>query len=303
MTAKDPWVEGYLQYLLDIRRQPKRTISDVRCSLNRAQESLGEIHPGIEFWKADLHDISRFLELQRAGGKSSASLGKFVSHLRCFLEWMFRGNRLYRNVLDGFQIMDETKRTPPDVLTEEEARRLLAACPKGVFVQQRDRMIVLLLYGLGLRTSELGNLKVQDVLRDRQEVFVERGKGQRQRYVPIPEGVLTELQAYLLERGGQRGYLFRTERKGRPLNAGALSRIVVEAARRAGLGKKVTPKTLRHSYASHLMDRGVDVAVISALLGHRSPAETGVYLHALPGRVAGALAKLSGTGQDQEQRP
>jgi site-specific recombinase XerD len=99
--------------------------------------------------------------------------------------------------------------------------------------------------------------------------------------------------AYLLERGGKRGPLLRTTAKQRALSSREVCRIVSAAAARAGLTWKVTPRTLRHSYATHLMDRGVDVAVIARLLGHRSPRETGIYLHALKGRSQEAVDRLS----------
>jgi integrase/recombinase XerD len=150
---------------------------------------------------------------------------------------------------------------------------------------RRDRAILLVLYGCGLRTAELCSLRVQDLGRERRELFVARGKGDRERVVPIPDGVHTALLAYLLERGGSRGPLFRTAAKRRPLDSGEVCRVVREAARSAGLEDPVTPRTLRHSFATHLMDRGVELAVLASLLGHRSPRETGVYLHALPPRV------------------
>jgi site-specific recombinase XerD len=103
--------------------------------------------------------------------------------------------------------------------------------------------------------------------------------------------VYTELLAYLQERGGQRGYLFRSH-KGKRLRAHAICRGVSEAAERAHLTGGVTPKVLRHSFATHLMDRGVDLAVIASLMGHRSPQETGVYLHVLEQNTEAAVQRL-----------
>ena len=118
------------------------------------------------------------------------------------------------------------------------------------------------------------------------------GKGDRQRIVPLPEMVYTELLAYLLERGGKRGPLLRTEKYGKALGAKHICEVVCHAAERAGINREVTPKALRHSYATHLMDRGVDLAVIAKLMGHRSPAETGVYLHVLKDRPQRAVNRL-----------
>jgi integrase/recombinase XerD len=100
------------------------------------------------------------------------------------------------------------------------------------------------------------------------------------------------LLAYLLERGGKRGALFRTEAKRRRITPKDVAEVVRVAARRAELTGRVTPRTLRHSFATHLMDRGVDLAVIASLMGHRSPHETGVYLHVLPKRREAAVRQL-----------
>jgi integrase/recombinase XerD len=127
----------------------------------------------------------------------------------------------------------------------------------------------------------LCRLNVEHVDVERRELFVVQGKGDRQRTVPIPQVVFTELLAYLHDRGGRRGPLFRTEARRTRIAEKLLTDIVRRVAERAGIGWTVTPKTLRHSYATHLMDAGVDLAVISSLMGHRSPSETGVYLHVL----------------------
>ena len=159
-------------------------------------------------------------------------------------------------------------------------------------------MAVLLLYGCGLRTKELCDLRLQDLTLPRKELLVRAGKGDRQRIVPLPEMVYTELLAYLQERGGKRGPLLRTAVKGRPLRAKDVCDIIRHAAERAGIAWEMTPKSLRHSYATHLMDRGVDLAVIAKLMGHRSPAETGVYLHVLKDRTQRAVNRLNLPGSE-----
>jgi integrase/recombinase XerD len=186
------------------------------------------------------------------------------------------------------------------VLTIEEAQRLVQACPQDTPAHRADRVMILLFYGCGLRTSELCNLNVQNIDREQQSVFVAHGKGDRQRYVPIPDGVYTELLAYLLERGGKRGPLFRTHAKAARMTVHMASQIVQAAAARAKIGRPVTPKTLRHSFATHLMDRGVDLAVIASLMGHRSPVESGVYLHVLPHRPREAVNHLDRCNPGEE---
>jgi site-specific recombinase XerD len=290
----DPWIEGYLAYLAEVRRQARRTVSDVRCTLKRVAEAFERTHPGVSLWELELVEFLRWLERERAAGRSPACRAKYVSHLRGLLDYTWRAGRCDRNALDGLELRDADARRIPRVLSLEEARRLVEALPEATAPARRDRLIVLVLYGCGLRTSELCGLRVQDVSRERRELFVRAGKGDRERVVPIPDAVMTALLAYLLERGRVRGALFRTPVRHRALSVGAVCRVVREAAARAELAGGVTPKTLRHSFATHLMERGVDLAVIASLMGHRSPQETGVYLHALPPRPREAVERLLG---------
>lgn len=288
----DPWVEGYLGYLAEVRRVAPRTVIDVRCTLKHVSASMAVLRPETPLWKASLQDFLQWLEGERSRGRSAASIAKDLSHVRGLLDYAWRSGRADRNVLDGFQLMDDRSKKTPSFLNVEEARRMVQACPRGNRGERRDRMMILVLYGCGLRTAELCGLNVDDLDAERQELTVRHGKGDRPRQIPVMDGLWTELMAYLAERGWKRGALFRTAVKHARISAKDVCDVVSAAARRAGLEKKVTAKTLRHSFATHLMDRGVKLEVISALMGHRGPAETGVYLHALLGQKEGAVAKL-----------
>lgn len=292
----DPLIQGYLDYLRDVGRKAEGTVRDVRCSLRRVCRRMEDIRPGVELWKVRLEDFLAWIEQERESGCSPPSLCKYLSHVRGLLDYAWRSGRAGRNVLDGFNLRDESRRTIPSVLSIEEARRLVEHCPADTPGRRRDRMMILLLYGCGLRTAELCGLDVGDVSRERRELTVRRGKGDRQRVIPIPDGVFTELLAYLLERNGKRGPLLRTDAKKARINAACVCNVVRRACERAGLNRWITAKTLRHSYATHLMDRGVDVGVICSLMGHRNVSETGVYLHALEGRTREAVDRLGGEG-------
>jgi len=284
----DPLIEGYLSYLDTVGRKTPRTIIDVRCTLRRAVAGLGS---DIPLWHLQLEDYLHWLEAERQSGSTETTLAKYLSHVRGLLEYAWRSGRSQRNVLDGFSLAHTTPRTPPKSLTLEEAERLIEATAVPGSAARRDRLVILLLYGCGLRTDELCSLDIAHVNRERRELLVWKAKGDRPRAVPIPDPVYTELLAYLLDHG-KRGPLFRTVIRKTRLSVHDVCEIVRTVARRAGLADSVTPRTLRHSFATHLMDRGVDLAVIASLMGHRSPQETGVYLHVLPGRAQAAVGKL-----------
>ena len=290
-VAMDPWIEGYLSYLDKVGRKTPRTVIDVRCTLRRAIRRFETVRPGVALWHLQLEDYLHWLEAERQGGCTESTLAKYLSHVRRLLEYAWRSGRTERNVLDGFSLQHSLPRTAPKSLNLEEAERLVEATTAPGPTARRDRLVILLLYGCGLRTSELCALDVAHVNRERQELLILRAKGDRPRAVPIPQALYTELLAYLLEHG-KRGPLFRTCIHKRRLRSHDVCEIVTAAAARAGLRDDVTPRTLRHSFATHLMDRGVDLAIIASLMGHRSPQETGVYLHVLPGRAQAAVRKL-----------
>jgi site-specific recombinase XerD len=299
MNTLHPLIEGYLSYLRDVGRKAPRTVIDVRCTLKRAASAFASRRPDASLWKLTLEDYLHWFQAEREAGRSEASLAKDASHLRGLLEYAWRSGRSERNVLDGLNLHARVKQLAPNFLTLEDAERLVRACLRGTAAERRERLMILLLYGCGLRTAELCALDVGDVVRERQELTVRHGKGDRARVIPIPDGVFSELLAYLLEHG-KRGALFRTAHLGRRIRAVQVCAVVTAAIQRARLAPTVTARTLRHSFATHLMDRGVDLAVIASLMGHRSPQETGVYLHVLPTRASSAVRKLKITPARRE---
>jgi site-specific recombinase XerD len=288
----DPLIEGYLSYLDKVGRKTPRTIVDVRCTLRRVIAGLDRRRPGVDLWRLGLEDYLHWLEDERQQGRTAAGLAKCLSHVRGFLDYAWRSGRTERNVLDGFSLQHTLRRTAPKHLTLEEAEQLVQATVVQGESARRDRMVILLLYGCGLRTSELCALDVGDINRERHELVVLKAKGDRPRSIPIPEALYTELLAYLLEHG-KRGALFRTTFMGRRISNKDVCSIVAKTVSRARLRPGVTARTLRHSFATHLMDRGVDLSIIASLMGHRSPQETGVYLHVLPQRPEAAVRTLT----------
>ena len=289
----DPWIEGYLDYQLKVRRLTRRSVVDVRCTLRRTVLMMEQIRPGVRLWQASLEDYLQWLNRKREAGYSTQSINKELSHLRGLLDYTWRSGRSDRNVLEGLTLEDCQKQQVPRFLTEEEARQLIRASPAATREERRDRLMLLLLYGCGLRTSELCQLELRDVDLEREELVIRHGKGDRARRIPVPEAVWTVLLAYLAERKSRRGALLRTWDKQVRIRAIDVCEVVGAAGKRAGLKQPLTPKMLRHSFATHLMDRGVDLAVIASLMGHRSAHETGVYLHRLPGRAEAAVKLLS----------
>ena len=164
-------------------------------------------------------------------------------------------------------------RTLPIVLSPEEVVRLLEAALPG-----RDRTLLDVAYSCGLRLKELLGLQVPDIDSARLVLHIRHGKGQKDRLVPLSRRLLAVLRAYWVEYRPAT-WLFPGVKPTLPLTDGAMQRLCRRTALRAGLTKHVTPHTLRHSFATHLLEAGVDLLSVQALLGHSHFHTTARYLH------------------------
>lgn len=157
----------------------------------------------------------------------------------------------------------------PDVLTKEEVKVLLASCDTA-----KSKLMVSFLYSSGLRVSELVNLRVQDVRFDEKIGWARGGKGGKDRMFILSDQLGHEIRDYLKHR--QNEYIFS---KNKPLTTRNVQKIVKRLRERAHIQKKITPHTLRHSFATHLLEDGTDIRLIQILLGHASLNTTQIYTH------------------------
>lgn len=165
------------------------------------------------------------------------------------------------------------ERKLPMLLSQDEVRALLAAILGG-----RDRVIVTIAYACGLRVSEVASLRVADIDGARKLLHVRDGKGHKDRLVPLSDSLLELLRNYWrVYRPGE--WLFPGESAGTHVHARTIQRVVRDAAVAAGIQKKVTPHVLRHCFATHMLEAGVDIRIVQSLLGHNSAATTVRYHH------------------------
>ena len=272
------FLEGYFEYLQEVRKLKKDSVKDVRCTFNRLAEHL-ELNGLKAFaWELEQDDFINFFMSQRRNGKSAGSINKFITHLRTFLNYCWKVGKVSRNVLDGYSIVDNNKRVAPSVLSLEQIQQLISSLPQRTAIEREKRLIILTLYGLGLRTGELCRLNLRDIDLDKREVYIFKSKNDINRYVPIPDGLFVELAIHLKGQRRKSGPLFQTCHKKKRVGIGYVGSIVKEAAVRVGFDK-ITPKTFRHTFASHLIQKQVPLEVLASLMGHKTPKETGVYLH------------------------
>jgi integrase/recombinase XerD len=169
------------------------------------------------------------------------------------------------------------------VLTVSEIDRMIQCIDMNAPEGQRNRAIIETLYGCGLRVSELVNLELSQIYFDEQYIIV-RGKGSKERMVPISEVAIAEIKDYMPQRAaidlkpGEENILF-VSRRGRRLTRVMIFYIVKRLCDLAGIRKEISPHTLRHSFATHLLEGGANLRAIQQMLGHESIGTTEIYLH------------------------
>lgn len=270
---------GFFEYCLGIKKLKPSSIRDVKCTIKKMQTYLDEESTGLEIWELELENHIQYINFLRDRGERGTGISKQISQLRSYIDYCWKLGYGTKNPLYGFEVKDHSPQYVSKVLTTDEVTRLLLVTTKKTKQDRKERLILLVLYGLGLRTGELCNLKGKDISIENQDVYV-KGKFDIERRIPIPEGVWVELLAYLHENPVKKSTLFTTQFKKTQLGIAEVGNIVKKYASLANLEGNITPKVLRHTFASHLMDVGVDISIISSLMGHKSPNETGVYLHA-----------------------
>jgi len=215
-------------------------------------------------------------------GLSPASIRRNVSAVRTYFRFLTGDGVVVRDPSERLET-PKRWRTLPEVLTVEEVQRLLASPTIDDPFVFRDRAMLELAYGAGLRVSEWITLGVRDVMLDEGLVRV-FGKGSKERLVPIGRSAIGAVAVYLresrprLERGEGKGVLLLNAR-GRPLTRMGAWKILRGYVERAGITRHVTPHTLRHSFATHLLEGGADLRAVQEMLGHVDIATTQIYTH------------------------
>jgi integrase/recombinase XerD len=215
-------------------------------------------------------------------GLSPSSIRRNVSAIRSWFRFLTGDGLVVRDPSDRLETPQKW-RTLPEVLTVDEVQRLIAAPQLDEPMVFRDRALLELAYGAGLRVSEWITLGVRDLLLDEGLVRV-FGKGSKERLVPIGRSAIGAAAVYLrelrpkLEKGAGKGVLFLNAR-GAPLTRMGAWKILRGHVERAGLEKHVSPHTLRHSFATHLLEGGADLRAVQEMLGHVDIATTQIYTH------------------------
>ncbi|MFX1516125.1 MAG: site-specific tyrosine recombinase/integron integrase [Promethearchaeota archaeon] len=220
-------------------------------------------------------DLRRFLlHLKRDKDYAARSIHRKICSLKSFFKFLKKEGFITTNPTDNIE-SPKIPKSLPKTITIEETLKLLDTPD-----DPRDKVILYLLYGTGMRVSELSNLNIDQINLDDRIIHVVGGKGGKDRIIPLPKGIITILEDYIRVRKGKKELAFILNRSGQRLTPRSIQRIVKKYKKAANLvDKTLTPHTLRHAFATHLLSNAVDIRVIQELLGHASLSTTQLYTH------------------------
>ena len=280
-------VLGYLRHLEVERRVASNTLDAYRRDLARVGEfAAARGRPVVDLSRADLEALVRE---SMSAGRSPASTARLVAATRSFFKYLRLTGTVLQNPAEDLQA-PRTFAALPRFLSLADVDLLIAApdvtSPRGL----RDRALVEVLYATGLRVSELVGLRLTDV-RAAQGYVQCQGKGSKQRIVPLGESAADWVRRYVadgraaLAKGRTSPWLFLNARGGGRLTRIGFWKILKGYGRAAGIRGHLSPHVLRHSFATHLLERGADLRAIQEMLGHADLSTTQIYTHVLEARL------------------
>lgn len=237
---------------------------------------------GVDFKLVKLAELQDFMVRLSELGLSARSQARVASGIKSFYTFLLYNDIIEHNPTELLELPKIGKHLP-EVLSLDEIERMEDAIDLSKNEGQRNLAIIEMLYGSGLRVSELINVKLSNINIDKKYILIE-GKGSKQRLVPLSDESLKQLNYWLIDRNKLdikpkcEDYLF-LNRYGRPLTRVMILVIIKDLAAKAGIKKTVSPHTLRHSFATHLLEGGANLRVIQMMLGHEDLATTEIYTH------------------------
>lgn len=236
-----------------------------------------------------IQDVVTHLSSLRQRGYASSSIARALIALKVFFRFLFREQMIDK---DLSTLLETPKlwQLVPEVMTQAEVSRLLDAPDVTTEMGARDRAIIEVLYASGLRVSEVCGLTLYSIDEGSVKVL---GKGEKERIVPIGQKALEAVDHYLVNyRDAHEGEALFVTKRGRPIDRVAIWKLIKKYAKQVGITKNISPHTLRHSFATHLLDHGADLRIIQEMLGHSNIATTDRYTHVSQSRLIESFNKF-----------
>lgn len=271
----------YLHYLKVERGLSENTINSYGIDLKLFLEYLRE-NEIPSFKQVNKEVIVNYMQSKKNNNKANSSILRSVSSLRKFFQYLAQEKIIEK---DPMLLIDTPKKKQhlPQVLTKEEVEKLLRSPNTGQVLGLRDRAMLELMYATGLRISEIINLKLED-LHLTMGTLQTLGKGHKERIVPVGDEAIKWVNRYLEEarpkllKQKRSNYLFLNFHGNNLTRQGVWKNLKAEV-RKAGIQKNITPHTLRHSFATHILENGADLRIVQELLGHADISTTQIYTH------------------------
>ena len=271
----------YLHYLKVERGLSENTINSYGIDLKLFLEYLRE-NEIPSFKQVNKEVIVNYMQSEKNNNKANSSILRSVSSLRKFFQYLAQEKIIEK---DPMLLIDTPKKKQhlPQVLTKEEVEKLLRSPNTGQVLGLRDRAMLELMYATGLRISEIINLKLED-LHLTMGTLQTLGKGHKERIVPVGDEAIKWVNRYLEEarpkllKQKRNNYLFLNFHGNNLTRQGVWKNLKAEV-RKAGIQKNITPHTLRHSFATHILENGADLRIVQELLGHADISTTQIYTH------------------------
>lgn len=231
--------------------------------------------------KCSKSTVKRYL-YKNLSNKNTRSQARSISALKGFFNYLLFEGKINSSPLNDIE-SPKIENKLPEVLTEDEIKRLISSVKIDSEFGQRNKAIIEVLYGTGIRVSELTELKISNIFFNENIIKV-TGKGNRERFVPLGKIASIEIKKYLNDReklkvDSKFSDILFLNRYGRQLTRSMIFKVINDSSKNAGIDKKISPHTLRHSYATHLLKNGADLRTIQLILGHESITTTEIYTH------------------------
>ena len=279
---KDPLIRSFLDSLFIEKGLSKNTIKSYESDLKEFFAWCHKIHKKLPS-KLTSSSINIYLGYLFNKNIKSSSVNRKLSTLKAFYIFLYKQKLILKIPTEDIETPKIQKKLP-STLSENEVEKLLKAPKDKNIIELRDKAMLEMLYATGMRISELVNLKEVNVDKNRQVVKV-LGKGSKERLIPFGDEALESLQKYLHKRNSRNIYIFLNNRDNKLSRVGFWQRVKIYL-KRVHLKSDITPHTLRHAFATHLLNRGADLRSVQLLLGHSDLSTTQIYTHIAKQRLS-----------------
>ena len=277
----DTSIENFKNYLKLERGLSINSIKSYEFDLFQFKNFITENSINESPKKCSSSTVKRYL-YKNFSNKKSRSQARSISALKSFFNYLLFEGEINSSPLNDIE-SPKIENKLPEVLTEDEIKKLISSVNLEAEFGQRNKTIIEVLYGTGIRVSELTELKLSNIFFN-ENILKVTGKGNKERFVPLGKIASIEIKKYLNDRdklkiNSKFSDILFLNKYGRQLTRSMIFKVIKDSSKNAKIDKKISPHTLRHSYATHLLKNGADLRTIQLILGHESITTTEIYTH------------------------